>query len=123
MDDHFDAFKASNEWLEKFRKRHNISHRVISDESLSVNVLTVNDWVQRIPIITEHYNAKNIFNCDETGLFYKAMPDRSLTLEKENCKGGKKSNDRLSILFCVNSTGEEKLKPLVIGIVFVFNIS
>ena len=72
-DDHFGAFKASNGWLEKFRKRHNISHRVISDESLSVNVLTVNDWVQRIPIITEHYNAKNIFNCDETGLFYNAI--------------------------------------------------
>ena len=52
-----------------------------------------------------------------------SMPDRSLTLEKENCKGGKKSKDRLNILFCVNSTGEKKLKPLVIGIVFVFNIS
>ena len=53
-----------------------------------------------------------------------SMPDRPLTLEKENCKGGKKSKDRLNILFCVNSTtGEEKLKPLVIGIVFVFNTS
>ena len=125
MGDHFGAFKASNGWLEKFRKRHNISHRVISisGESSSVNVLTVNDWLQRIPIITEHYNAKNIFNCDETRLFYKATSDRSLTLEKENCKGGKKSKDRLSILFCVNSTGEEKLKHLVIGIALVFNIS
>ena len=73
LDDHFDAFKASNGWLEKFRKRHNISYRVISDESSSANVLTVNDWVQRIPIITEHYNAKNKFNCDETELFYKAI--------------------------------------------------
>ena len=79
--------------------------------------------MQRIPIITEHYNAKNIFNCDETGLFYKAMPDRLLTLEKENCKGGKKSKDRSSILFYVKSTGEEKLKPFVIDIALVFNTS
>ena len=76
--------------------------------------------MQRIPIITEHYNAKNIFNCDETGLFYKTMSDRSLTLEKENCKGGKRLKDRLSIIF---STGEEKLKLLVIGIALVFNTS
>ena len=73
LDDHFDAFKASNGWLEKFRKRYNISHRVISGENSSVNVLTVNDWVQQIPIITEHYNAKNIFNCDKTRLFYKTI--------------------------------------------------
>ena len=51
------------------------------------------------------------------------LSDRSLTLEKENCKGGKKSKDRLSILFCVNSTGEEKLKSLVIGTALVFNTS
>ena len=39
------------------------------------------------------------------------MPDRSSKLEKENCKGGKKSKDTLSILFCVNSTtGEEKIE-------------
>ena len=52
------------------------------------------------------------------------MSDRSLTLQKENCKGGKKSKDRLSILFCVNSTtGEENSKPLVIGTALAFNTS
>ncbi|CAF3079015.1 unnamed protein product, partial [Rotaria sp. Silwood2] len=30
---------------------------------------------------------KNIFSCDETGLFYKAIPNKSLTLSKEDCKG------------------------------------
>ena len=51
------------------------------------------------------------------------MPGRSLTLDEENCKDGKKSKDRLSILFCVNSIGEEKLKLLVISIALVFNTS
>ncbi|CAF1413160.1 unnamed protein product, partial [Rotaria sordida] len=118
--DNFGEFKASNGWLEKFRRRHNISHRVISGESSSVDVTSVNDWIQRLPNITEYYEAKNIFNCDETGLFYKLLPDKPLTLDRESCKGGKKSKDRISILFCCNSTGEEKLKPLVIGIALFF---
>lgn len=42
------------------------------------------------------------------------MPNKSLTVKKEECKGGKKSKERITILFCVCSVGE-KLKPLVIG--------
>ncbi|CAF5027272.1 unnamed protein product [Rotaria sp. Silwood1] len=43
------------------------------------------------------------------------MPDKSFAVNKECCKGGKTPKDRISILFCVNTTDEEKLKPLVIG--------
>ncbi|CAF1597859.1 unnamed protein product [Rotaria magnacalcarata] len=84
-------------------------------ESLSVDITIVDDWVQRIPKIIDDYDPKDIFNCDETGLFFKFMPDKSLTLNRDQCKGGKKSKERYTILFCVNSTGEEKLKPLVIA--------
>jgi hypothetical protein len=115
LGDNLGSFKASNGWLEKFRTRHNISFRVINGESSSVDITTVDDWIQRIPKIIDGYEAKDIFNCDETGLFFKFMPDKSLTLHREECKGGKKSKERFTILFCVNSTGEEKLKPLVIG--------
>ncbi|CAF1065113.1 unnamed protein product, partial [Rotaria sordida] len=113
LGDQFASFKGSNGWLEKFRTRHNISHHIISGESSSVDVQTVDDWIQRLPKITDGYDAKNIFNCDETALFFKAMPDKSLTFNKEECKGRKKSKERVTILFCVSSIGE-KLKPLVI---------
>ncbi|CAF1258618.1 unnamed protein product [Rotaria sordida] len=113
--DKMGSFKASSGWFEKFRIRHNISFRVISGESLSVDITTVDDWVQRIPKMIDGYDPKDIFNCDETGLFFKFMPDKPLTLNREQCKGGKKSKERYTILFCVNSTGEGKLKPLVIA--------
>ncbi|CAF2944116.1 unnamed protein product [Rotaria sp. Silwood2] len=96
-------------------EQDNISFRIISGESLSVDITTVNDWIQPIPKITDGYDSKNMFNCDKTGLFFEFMPDKSLTLNREECKGGKKSKERYTILFCVNSTGEEKLKPLVIN--------
>lgn len=38
-----------------------------------------------------------------------------MNFKGEKCKGGKKSRLRVSVLFCCNSTGTEKLKPLVIG--------
>jgi len=114
LGDRHGSFKASNGWLNKFRRRHDISPHVVCGESSSVDVLTVQDWIQRIPKIIDGYDQQDIFNCGETCLFFKAMPDKSLTSNKEDFKGGKKSKERVIISFCVNSVGE-KLKPLIIG--------
>jgi len=108
-------FKGSNGWLEKFRTRHAISFRVISGESTSVDNSTVEEWAKRLLTIIDGFDKNDIFNADETGLFYRALPDRSLVLKKEECKGGKKSKERLTILLCSNWTATEKLKPVVIG--------
>jgi len=55
-----------------------------------------------------------MFNCDETGLFYRAMPDKSLAQKRDAVKGGKLVKERLTVLFCCSASGE-KLEPLVIG--------
>ncbi|CAF1134476.1 unnamed protein product [Rotaria sordida] len=102
LGDQFASFKGSNGWLEKFRARHNISHYVISGESSSVDVQTVDDWIQRSSKITHGYDAKNIFNCDETILFFKTMPDDSLTFDQEECKGAD----------IVTVTGDEQCEEL-----------
>ncbi|CAF4510391.1 unnamed protein product [Rotaria sp. Silwood2] len=110
-----ETFKASNGWLEKFRNRHAISFRTINGESASVNNSTIEEWAQRLSTIIAGFNENDVFNADETGLFYRATPNRSLVLSKEECKGGKKSKERLTVLLCSNLTGTEKLKPVVIG--------
>ena len=63
----------------------------------------------------ENYHARDIFNTDETGLFFKCLPDKTLTFKDEKCHGGKHSKERLTVLLAVNMDGSEKLKPLVIG--------
>ncbi len=83
-------FKASNGWLEKFGTRHAISFRAICGESTSVDDSTIEEWTNRLSTILDEFNAKDVFNADETGLFYRATPDRSLVLSNEQCKGGKK---------------------------------
>jgi len=110
-----DTFKGSNGWLDRFRTRHAISFRIISGESASINDSTIEEWTNRLPTILDGFEAEDVFNADETGLFYRATPDRSLVLSKEECKGGKKSKERFTVLLCSNWTGTDKLKPIVIG--------
>ena len=110
-----ETFKASNGWLKKFRNRHAISFRTINGESASVNNSTIEEWTNRLSTIIDGFNPNDVFNADETGLFYRATPDRSLVLSKEECKGGKKSKEKLTVLLCSNLAETEKLKPIVIG--------
>jgi hypothetical protein len=109
------GFKASNYWLERFRARHNIQFKVISGEGAAVNFETVEDWKARLPKILESYYPADIYNCDETGLFFKIKPDRSLTIGENYCKGGKRSKDRYTVLLCTNWAGTDKIIPIVIG--------
>lgn len=73
-------FKASNGWLCNYKKRESLSTRVISGESNSVSEDVSHDWIyNKLPKLLEGYDPKDIFNCDEFGLFYKMMPKRSLS--------------------------------------------
>ena len=63
----------------------------------------------------KEYKANDIFNCDETGLFFKMMPKRTLAFKGEPCHRGKNNKERLSVLLCCNADRSEKLMPIVIG--------
>ncbi|KAH9131546.1 hypothetical protein LEN26_007683 [Aphanomyces euteiches] len=106
------SFTASNGWLQGFRVRHNIQFRTLSGESAVVNMETVNDWMQSIAILVQDYHPDDIFNCDETGLFWRDLPTKSLIMSGESCKGGKKSKDRVTVLLTASATGEKM--PLLI---------
>ncbi|XP_025407289.1 tigger transposable element-derived protein 6-like [Sipha flava] len=107
-------FKGSNGWLECFRKRHNISWNQVCEESNDVSVDEVNEWKSKIGELIKDYNSDCIYNCHETGLFFRAIPSKTLKLKGEQCKGGKLSKERITFLLCGNMGGEME-KPLVIG--------
>lgn len=100
--------EASNGWLDRFRNRYDIQFRVISGEARSVDVNTVDDWKVRLQATIEHYDPENIFNVDETVLFFKLLPDRSLSLHRSDCRGGKRSKDRYTVLLCAKWRGNQK---------------
>lgn len=109
-----DDFMASNGWLQKFQARHNIKCTILSGESAEVDPDVVEDWSKRLANISAGYELRNIFNCDETGLFFRLLPSRSLVEKGQTCHGGKKSKERFTVLLCASATGE-KIKPVVIG--------
>ena len=108
------TFKASNGWLEAFKKRHNIKQLVVSGESADVSEITIEAWLERLPSILRGYSPDDIWNQDETGCFYRALPEKSLAEKKKQCHGGKKAKQRLTISFFVNAAGEKEV-PVVIG--------
>jgi hypothetical protein len=60
--------------------------------------------------------AKNqIYNADETGLFFRLLPDKTFEFKDVKCHGGKQSKDRLTALVCANMSGTDKLPMFVIG--------
>ncbi|XP_023317561.1 tigger transposable element-derived protein 6-like [Trichogramma pretiosum] len=110
----FTNFSVSNDWLEKFRKRYDISYTSICEESERVDMIVVNDWFSRVKHICNGYAEKDVYNLDETGLFYRALPDETMLLQNKNCNDGKLSKDRLTVVLCVNSIGEFE-NPVIIG--------
>lgn len=64
-------FIASVGWLDKFKKRHNIIQKVMCGESADVNEHDCEEWCNNIlPELLASYHEKDIFNADETGLFF-----------------------------------------------------
>jgi hypothetical protein len=110
----FEDFKASSGWLNSFRKRHGINFRTLSGESASMDTEKVYNWKCQVGSFLKEDNLADIWNLDETGLFWRGLPDRSLVTKGEVCKGGKLAKERLTVCLLVSAMGE-KFKPFVIG--------
>lgn len=110
-----EGFCVSNGWLDGFKKRHDIVFRKLCGEGNAVDMNVCNEWIEGLEELIREYSDEDIFNADETGLFYKCLPDKSFTFKNSDCHGGKMSKDRATILLCVNMSGTEKLPLLVIG--------
>ena len=110
---HMDDFKASEKWVLGFKKKYGIRSLSLQGEAASVDGATVEEYKVRFQDLLKEFNPSDIFNLDETGLFYKLLPNRTLCSEAK-AKGMKSSKERVSVVFCVSYTGE-KLPPLVIG--------
>ena len=106
---YFRSFKASNNWLEKFKNRHSLTFRVLFGESVQVNPITVEEWKRRLPILLESYAEVDVYNADETSLFPKLLPNQSMVFSKDICKGGKRSKERYTNLRCKSNCRNVKV--------------
>ncbi|XP_045139357.1 tigger transposable element-derived protein 1-like isoform X2 [Portunus trituberculatus] len=111
------AFKASRGWFENFKKRTGIHGVVRSEEAASNNTAAAQTSVSEFQtfITSEGFIPQQVFNCNETGLFWKRMPKRTyITTEEKSLPGHKPMKDRLTLLLCANASGDNKMKPLLV---------
>lgn len=139
-------FKASAGWLYRFQKRHNLGKQRDPDEDDAKNVPTlgykeeilhfpydqvlknqdvsaadekVHQFCQKVRelLLSGGYNDEQVYTCDETGFFYKLLPDNNFLVpsDEPSCANSKRIRDRVTMLFCLNKTGQHKLKPLCVG--------
>ncbi|GBM27389.1 Tigger transposable element-derived protein 6 [Araneus ventricosus] len=106
-------FSASNGWLDRFRIRNNIAFPSLCGEAADVDPSLCEDWQERLPLLLAGYDDKDIFNMDETALFFRALRNKSMIQKSEEARGGKILKERPTISFCVSAAGEKE-KPLVI---------
>ena len=121
----------SNGWLMRYTGRNSLKELKRYGEAASASAETIENERKRIQELIKKYGyeLRNIFNMDETGLFYayvpnlslsftfdtqiRMAPDRGLTdREQSGVKGNKVW---LTYAFTSNADETEKLPPFIIG--------
>lgn len=103
----------SDGWIQKFLQRRNFKSIKLSGESRSADVEAIHSELPALQQIVAQYDPANVFNMDETGLFYCMAPDR--TIASRQIGGLKKDKTRITIALCANSDGTEKRDLFFIG--------
>nr|XP_037290802.1 tigger transposable element-derived protein 4-like [Rhipicephalus microplus] len=112
----YDGFAASDGWLHRFRERYDLVFRAVSGEMSAVNMETCEGWCSEVlQGYIEKYSPQDIFNADETALFLKLLPAKTISYKGDKCTRGKKSKERITVIVAANMTGTEKLPLFVIG--------
>ncbi|XP_014366598.2 jerky protein homolog-like [Papilio machaon] len=111
-------FSASRGWLDNFKKRHGKRQLKVSGEKVSSNTEAVQPFQEKFlnEIKEKNLCPEQIYNADESGLFWKVLPDKTLASSAEtSAPGSKVSKERITFMPCANSTGNHKLPLLVVG--------
>ncbi|KAI4456038.1 hypothetical protein MML48_8g00002744 [Holotrichia oblita] len=106
-----DDFKASNGWLDKFKKRYGIRlsgstkekiKAPVEEVTLPAELKKLNDKINELRLVPDQ-----IYNVEISQLFWKSLPTKL-------CKGNP-SKDYISIMPCCNASGAHKLNILVVA--------
>ena len=107
---------VSMSWIDRWKKRHGVSRILKAGESGSVDIEIVRDWKEgKLQEILSTYRHDDIYNADETGLFWLLFPDNFLEFIEGAHHGAKQPKSRITVLVGANMTGTDKLPLLVIG--------
>lgn len=97
------SIEFSNGWLYKFLSRNKLQSFKIHGEAGSVDDDAIEAAMPALRARIAAFNPEDVYNMDETGLFYRMVPDTTIT--QQRIVGSKKDS----------SNGYHKLPPFFIG--------
>lgn len=89
-------------------------NRVEEGDEGDVNEEVVNSWEEQARELVDDYQPEDVWNFDETGLIWQALPEKRLNEKTKTCRGGKKSKYRNTWAFFANAAGGKE-EPIVIA--------
>nr|XP_006004657.1 PREDICTED: tigger transposable element-derived protein 3 [Latimeria chalumnae] len=103
-------FVPSVGWLVRWKRRNNVSFgQRHPPRASSTHEAPPDDLdVHKLPEILKDYLPDNIFSCTEIPLLFRMVPEAQLN-------GSRKAKECICTLLCVNISGSEKRKPIVVG--------
>ena len=110
------SFNASLGWFHQFKARANLHNVKVSVKAASADTVAAWEFPETLREIIDEgeYLPEQVFNVDETGLYWKRMPDQSyISKEEKLMPGYKAAKGKLTLLFGGNASGDMKLKPLL----------
>ena len=100
-------FEYFDGWLAKFKQRFHLKCYTVSGESAEViDEKLVEQERLKLQEITKDYSPDDVYNADESALFYRLQPNKTLASSALN--GIIESKERLTVMFAVNATGFHK---------------
>ena len=103
-------------WLDGFKNRKDVRFKQAEGEKLSADFDAAENWIKtEWPKLRQEYEPSQIYNTDETGLYYRGLPNKSMVQGNAKVSGGKLPKNRISVLVTCSMTGVRK-RLLVIGL-------
>ncbi|XP_040066952.1 tigger transposable element-derived protein 4-like [Ixodes scapularis] len=67
-------FEPGGGWIQRFKDRHGIVYKNVVGEAASLDVNAKDEWLAtKLPELLERFQESDIFNGDETALFYEML--------------------------------------------------
>ena len=82
-------FRALNESADRWNAQNNVKFKTASCEEKSCTTEMTGPSKKNLTTILSSYKLEDIFNADEFGFFFQALPNKTPELKGEKCSGEK----------------------------------
>jgi hypothetical protein len=82
-------FSALNGWVSRFKQYRSLVFKKLVWVGAAADTNTMDLCFERLLEVLEGYEARDIYNADEMGLFFNCLSDQMLALKGETCHGKK----------------------------------